>query len=61
MTQMTFQSVELPLAKPFAISRGTRTAVTVVRISLTDGEFTAVGECTPTARYQESPERVRTT
>ena len=58
MTQMTFQSVELPLAKPFAISRGTRTAVTVVRISLTDGEFTAVGECTPTARYQESPQSV---
>lgn len=43
MIQMTFQSVELPLAKPFAISRGIRTAVTVVRVYLTDGEFTAVG------------------
>ncbi|AEX52347.1 muconate cycloisomerase [Rahnella aquatilis CIP 78.65 = ATCC 33071] len=58
MIQMTFQTVELPLAKPFAISRGTRTAVTVVRVSLTDGKFTAVGECTPTARYQESPQSV---
>ncbi|MCR9001195.1 N-acetyl-D-Glu racemase DgcA [Rahnella perminowiae] len=58
MIQMTFQAVELPLAKPFAISRGTRTAVTVVRVSLTEGEFTAVGECTPTAHYQESPQSV---
>ena len=58
MIQMTFQAVELPLAKPFAISRGTRTAVTVVRVSLTEGEFTAVGECTPTAHYQESADSV---
>ncbi|MFO6297955.1 N-acetyl-D-Glu racemase DgcA [Rahnella selenatireducens] len=58
MTQMTFLSAELPLAKPFAISRGTRTAVTVVRVILTDGEFTATGECTPTAHYQESPQSV---
>ncbi|PKE30885.1 L-Ala-D/L-Glu epimerase [Rahnella sp. AA] len=58
MTEMTFRSVELPLAKPFAISRGTRTAVTVVRVTLTDGEFTATGECTPTAHYQESPQSV---
>ncbi|MBF7981940.1 MULTISPECIES: N-acetyl-D-Glu racemase DgcA [Rahnella] len=58
MTQMTFLSAELPLAKPFAISRGTRTAVTVVRVTLTDGEFTATGECTPTAHYQESPQSV---
>ncbi|WP_047608567.1 N-acetyl-D-Glu racemase DgcA [Rahnella aquatilis] len=58
MIQMTFQTAELPLAKPFAISRGTRTVVTVVRVSLTDGKFTAVGECTPTARYQESPQSV---
>lgn len=58
MTQMTLLSAELPLAKPFAISRGTRTAVTVVRVTLTDGEFTATGECTPTAHYQESPQSV---
>ncbi|AVF34641.1 N-acetyl-D-Glu racemase DgcA [Rahnella sikkimica] len=58
MIQMTFLSAELPLAKPFAISRGTRTAVTVVRVTLTDGEFTATGECTPTAHYQESPQSV---
>ncbi|MFS7195187.1 N-acetyl-D-Glu racemase DgcA [Rahnella inusitata] len=58
MMQMSFGAVELPLARPFAISRGTRTAVTVVRVTLTDGEFTATGECTPTAHYQESPESV---
>lgn len=58
MTQMTFLSAELPLAKPFAISRGTRTAVTVVRVTLTDGEYAATGECTPTAHYQESPQSV---
>lgn len=58
MIKMDFQTVELPLARPFAISRGVRTAVTVVRVTLTDGQFVALGECTPTARYQESAESV---
>ena len=58
MIQLNVQTVELPLARPFAISRGVRTAVTVVRVTLTDGQFVAMGECTPTAHYQESAESV---
>jgi len=58
MIKFDFQAVELPLARPFAISRGVRTAVTVVRVTLTDGEIIAMGECTPTAHYQESAESV---
>ncbi|EIC85866.1 N-acetyl-D-Glu racemase DgcA [Serratia sp. M24T3] len=58
MIKMDFQTIELPLARPFAISRGVRTAVTVVRVTLTEGQFVALGECTPTARYQESADSV---
>ena len=58
MIHFDFQTIALPLARPFAISRGVRTAVTVVRVTLTDGEIIAMGECTPTAHYQESAESV---
>lgn len=58
MIQLNVQMVELPLARPFAISRGVRTAVTVVRVTLIDGNVEAMGECTPTAHYQESAESV---
>ncbi|MCA2015689.1 L-Ala-D/L-Glu epimerase [Vibrio tritonius] len=50
--------VELPLSRPFTISRGTRTAVTVVRVSLEQEGFVGLGECTPTPRYNETPESV---
>lgn len=58
MIQLNVQTVELPLARPFAISRGVRTAVTVVRVTLSDGQHVAMGECTPTAHYQESADSV---
>jgi L-alanine-DL-glutamate epimerase-like enolase superfamily enzyme len=58
MISMEFRTLELPLARPFAISRGVRTAVTVVRVTLTEGSLVAMGECTPTAHYQESAESV---
>ncbi|MFP1726704.1 N-acetyl-D-Glu racemase DgcA [Lonsdalea quercina] len=58
MRQMQIETVELPLARPFAISRGTRTAVTVVRVTLEERGFIGRGECTPTAHYQETPESV---
>lgn len=58
MRQMQIETVSLPLARPFAISRGTRTAVTVVRVTLEERGFIGRGECTPTAHYQETPESV---
>jgi L-alanine-DL-glutamate epimerase-like enolase superfamily enzyme len=54
MLSMSVDTLELPLARPFTISRGSRTAVTVVRVTLRQGEHVAYGECTPTAHYQES-------
>jgi len=58
MITMAFETLELKLARPFAISRGTRTAVVVVRVHLTEGEFSGTGECTPTPHYQESADSV---
>ncbi|WP_049855319.1 N-acetyl-D-Glu racemase DgcA [Dickeya fangzhongdai] len=58
MRQMQIETVELPLARPFAISRGTRTAVTVVRVTLEERGFIGRGECTPTAHYQETADSV---
>ncbi|ACS83967.1 N-acetyl-D-Glu racemase DgcA [Musicola paradisiaca] len=58
MRQMQIETLELPLARPFAISRGTRTAVTVVRVTLEERGFIGRGECTPTAHYQETAQSV---
>lgn len=56
--QMSVEVCELPLARPFAISRGTRTAVTVVRVTLAEQGVRVQGECTPTAHYGETSESV---
>ncbi|MEG3127598.1 N-acetyl-D-Glu racemase DgcA [Pantoea cypripedii] len=58
MRRMQIELLELPLARPFAISRGTRTAVTVIRVTLEQNGFIGRGECTPTPRYDETPESV---
>lgn len=58
MRRMQVEVVELPLARPFSIARGTRTAVTVVRVTLEQQGFIGRGECTPTAHYHESAESV---
>ena len=58
MRRMQIQLLELPLARPFAISRGTRTAVTVIRVTLEQNGFIGRGECTPTPRYSETAESV---
>ncbi|EXU76662.1 N-acetyl-D-Glu racemase DgcA [Erwinia mallotivora] len=58
MRRMQVEVVELPLARPFAIARGTRTAVTVVRVTLEQQGFIGRGECTPTAHYRESADSV---
>lgn len=54
MRQMLIEPHSLPLARPFAIARGTRTAVEVVRVRLTAQGKSGWGECTPTAHYNES-------
>ena len=49
---------QFALKAPFVISRGTKTHATVVAVTLTDGGATGRGECTPYARYGETPESV---
>ncbi len=43
-----------PMRRPFRISRGSRSEAEVVTVTLSDGEVTGRGECTPYARYGES-------
>lgn len=47
-----------PLKVPFVISRGAKTDAVVVVATLTDGHAVGRGECTPYARYGETPESV---
>jgi L-Ala-D/L-Glu epimerase len=58
MRRMLIDVLTLPLARPFAIARGTRTAVAVIRVTLEQDGFIGRGECTPTPRYNESVESV---
>jgi L-alanine-DL-glutamate epimerase-like enolase superfamily enzyme len=52
-------SVErFPLKVPFVISRGAKTDAVVVAVTLRDGAAAGRGECTPYARYGETPESV---
>ncbi|MCC7250754.1 N-acetyl-D-Glu racemase DgcA [Hyphomicrobium sp.] len=47
-----------PLKVPFVIARGAKTEAVVIRVTLSDGRATGQGECTPYARYGETPETV---
>jgi len=47
-----------PLAQPFAISRGSKTAAEVVVAELHDGDSRGRGECVPYPRYGESVDSV---
>jgi len=47
-----------PLVRPFTISRGSETVVSVVLVECRDGGFTGRGEATPYGRYDETPESV---
>ncbi len=47
-----------PIAGGFTISRGTKTEAVTVVAELTDGIHVGRGECTPYARYGETPEGV---
>ena len=48
------------LAAPFAIARGVKTEAVTVVARVSDGKHVGTGECTPYARYGETPEQVRT-
>lgn len=54
MRTLTIETLDLPLARPFVIARGARTAVPVVRVTLTEGGISASGECSPNARYSQA-------
>jgi len=58
MRHVEIDVVEIPLSRPFTISRGTRSSVTVVRVSIEEAGFIGLGECTPTARYNQSTNSV---
>ncbi len=55
---LTVSVEHFPLKTPFVIARGAKTDATVVSVTLFDGHFVGRGECTPYARYGETPERV---
>lgn len=42
------------LASPFVISRGSRSKIHVIAVSISDGEHTGWGECVPYGRYGET-------
>jgi L-alanine-DL-glutamate epimerase-like enolase superfamily enzyme len=47
-----------PLARPFAISRGSKTHAEVVVAEIFDGDFRGRGECVPYPRYGESTDSI---
>ncbi|MEO1065747.1 MAG: N-acetyl-D-Glu racemase DgcA [Pseudomonadota bacterium] len=55
---LTAKAQNWPLAKPFRISRGVKTAADTVIAELSDGTHIGRGECTPYPRYGESVESV---
>ena len=58
MRKLTIDTLDLPPARPFVIARGARTAVPVVRVTLTEGGISASGERRPNARYQAYPDGI---
>ncbi len=56
--KLTVRRESWPLAKPFAISRGVKTAADVIVVEATEDGLTGRGECVPYARYGETLESV---
>lgn len=54
--KLTSEILTVRLSQPFGISRGVKTAAEVLRVRITDGENTGLGEAVPYARYQDSCE-----
>lgn len=55
---LTVRHESLPLARPFAISRGVKTAADVVVVEIRDGDIIGQAECVPYPRYEETVESV---
>ena len=55
---LSAQHEQFPLARPFTISRGTRTHQDVVTVTIEHNDLSATAECTPYSRYGESVESV---
>lgn len=58
MMKITVVHEQFPLARSFTISRGSRTHVDVVKVTIEHEGITTEGECTPYARYGETVESV---
>lgn len=56
--QLAARHDRFPLARPFRISRGVKTAADVVTVTVRDGELEGRGEGVPYPRYGESVESV---
>lgn len=54
LPDLKIEAVRWPLAKPFRISRGTKTAADVVVVSMRDGVHLGRGEAVPYPRYEET-------
>lgn len=51
--KLQIKSESWPLARPFAISRGVKTAADVVVVEVSEGDVTGRAECVPYPRYDE--------
>lgn len=60
MTKLTLSAhiERWPIRGSFTIARGSKKEAVVVAASVSDGECSGFGECTPYARYGETPEGV---
>lgn len=54
MTDLEVRAETFPIRGSFTISRGSRTEVEVLLVTLRQGDFVGRGECVPYARYGES-------
>ncbi|MBK8175386.1 MAG: L-Ala-D/L-Glu epimerase [Rhodospirillales bacterium] len=61
MRKMTMRGESWPLARPFTISRGTKTTAEVVVVEIEENGAHGRGECVPYPRYGESTESVLAT
>ncbi len=57
-TRLNLTVERWPIAGRFTISRGSKTAASVIVVELDDGKFHGRGECVPYARYGETIENV---
>lgn len=58
--KVTVRPESFPLARPFAISRGVKTAADVVVVEISDGDIVGHAECVPYPRYDETVDGVIT-